>query len=96
MSQRIPTHPGEIVLCDCLEPLGLSWEEGAEALGIDCGRLAAITEGRASITTEEAIRFSKAFGGTAKYWYRLQANHDLAIAEQHADQIKVKRCSEAA
>ena len=96
MSQRIPTHPGEIVLYDCLEPLGLSLEDGAEALGIDCGRLTAITEGRASITTEEAIRLSKAFGGTAKHWYRLQGNHDLAVAEQYADQIKVKRCSKAA
>ena len=96
MSQRIPTHPGEIVLYDCLEPLGMSLEDGAEALGIRHDRLGAITGGQASITAEEAIRLSKAFGGTAKHWYQMQANHDLAVAEQRADEIAVKRCAKAA
>ena len=96
MAQRIPTHPGEIVLYDCLEPLGMSLEDGAEALGVERDRLAAITESRASITAEEAIRLSKAFGGTAKHWYQMQANHDLAVAEQRADEIAVERCAKAA
>ena len=96
MTQRISTHPGEIVLYDCLEPLGMSLEDGAGALGVERDRLAAITDGRASITAEEAIRLSKAFGGTAKHWYQMQANHDLAVAEQHADEITVKRCAKAA
>lgn len=95
MTQRIPTHPGEIVLYDCLEPLGMSLEDGGGALGVERDRLAAITDGRASITAEEAIRLSKAFGGTAKHWYQMQANHDLAVAEQHADQIDVERCAKA-
>ena len=95
MTQRISTHPGEIVLYDCLEPLGMSLENGAGALGVERDRLAAITDGRASITAEEAIRLSKAFGGTAKHWYQMQANHDLAVAEQHADQIDVERCAKA-
>ena len=96
MTQRISTHPGEIVLYDCLEPLGMSLEDGAGALGVERDRLAAITDGRASITAEEAIRLSKAFSGTAKHWYQMQANHDLAVAEQHADEIAVKRCAKAA
>ena len=96
MAQRIPTRPGEIVLYDCLEPLGMSLEDGAEALGVERDRLAAITDGLASITAEEAIRLSKAFGGTAKHWYQMQAIHDLAVAEQRADEITVKRCAKAA
>ncbi len=87
MAPRIPTHPGEIVLYDCLEPLGMSLEDGAEALGVERDRLAAITDGRASITAEEAIRLSKAFGGTAKHWYQMQANHDLWHAENSAERI---------
>ena len=45
---------------------------------------------------EIAIRLSKAFGSTAKHWNRMQANHDLAVAEQRADQIKVELCPKAA
>ena len=96
MTQRISTHPGEIVLYDCLEPLGMSLEDGAEALGIKHDRLGAITDGQASITAEEAIRLSKAFGGSARVWYELQTTWDMAQAELAADQIDVKRCAKAA
>lgn len=96
MTLKTPTHPGESVLYDCLEPLGLSITAGATALGISRYRLSEITKCRARVTPEIAIRLSKAFGGSARVWYELQTAWDMAQAEQLADQIDVKRCAKAA
>ena len=96
MTLKTPMHPGESVLYDCLEPLGLSITAGAEALGISRYRLSEITKCRARVTPEIAIRLSKAFGGSARVWYELQTAWDIAQALMSADQIKVKRCAKAA
>lgn len=93
MTLKTPAHPGESVLYDCLDPLGLSITAGAEALGISCYRLSEITKCRTRVTPEIAIRLSKAFGGSARVWYELQTAWDMAQAEQAADQIKVERCA---
>ena len=91
MTLRTPVHPGESVLRDCLEPLGLSISAGAAALGISRYRLSKITKGRARVTPEIAIRLSKAFGGSARVWYELQTAWDMAQGEQLASQVNVKR-----
>ena len=83
MTLKTPTHPGESVLYDCLEPLGLSVTAGAEALGISRYRLSEIIKCRARITPEIAIRLSKAFGGTAKVWYHLQTAWDKSQADRN-------------
>lgn len=93
MTLKTPAHPGESVLYDCLDPLGLSITAGAEALGISRYRLSEITKCRTRVTPEIAIRLSKAFGGSARVWYELQTAWDMAQAEQAADQIKVERCA---
>lgn len=96
MSLKSPTHPGEHILHDCLEPLGLSVTAGARALGISRWKLNEIVKGRARVTPEIAVRLEKAFGSTAQSWYLLQAYHDLANAEKAASEIDVKRCAPAA
>ena len=96
MTLNDPTHPGEHILYDCLEPLGMSITAGAEALGISRWKLTEIVKGRARVTPEIAVRLEKAFGSTARSWYLLQAYHDIAQAERVADEIDVKRCVEAA
>ena len=96
MTLKTPTHSGESVLYDCLEPLGLSITAGAEALGISRYRLSEITKCRARVRPEIAIRLSKAFGGSARVWYELQTTWDITQAEQTADQIAIKRCAKAA
>jgi plasmid maintenance system antidote protein VapI len=75
MRMKNTPHPGLSVQHDCLEPLGLSVAQGADALGV----------------TEMAIRLDKAFGGGAETWLRLQAVYDLAQAQKHAGKIKVRR-----
>ena len=96
MSLNKPTHPGEHILYDCLEPLGLSITAGAEALGISRWKLSRIVHGRARVTPEIAVRLEKAFGSTARSWYLLQACFDLAEAEKRAEFIHVNRTTSAA
>lgn len=92
MTLNNPTHPGEHILHDCLEPLGLSIAAGAEVLGINHRRLAKIIKQEAGITPEIAIRLSKAFGGSVQSWYMLQARYDIHQAECQAGTIEVNRC----
>ena len=86
-----PPHPGQSVLYDCMEPLGLSVAETARRLGVSRKQLSALVNGRAGISPEMAIRLDKAFGGGAATWYQMQAGYDLAQALGKSDSIAVER-----
>jgi len=86
-----PPHPGLSVRINCLEPLGLSVSEGAQALGVSRTTLSRLINGRAGISPEMAIRLSKAFGGTPGAWIRLQAAYDIAQANARSADIEVAR-----
>lgn len=86
-----PPHPGEIIRELCLEPLGLSVTQAAEALGVSRKTLSAILNGRSGISPEMAIRLSIAFDTTAESWLNQQTQFDLWQAEQHREELRVKR-----
>jgi len=86
-----PPHPGEIIRELCLEPLGLSVTQAAEALGISRRTLSAILNGRSGISPEMAIRLSIAFDTSAESWLNQQTQYDLWNAEQHRKELRVKR-----
>jgi addiction module HigA family antidote len=90
-----PPHPGEVLKELCIEPLGISITETAEALGVSRKTLSAIVNGRAGISPEMAIRLSKAFNTSAESWLNQQLQFDLWQAEQQHKRIKVKRLSTA-
>ncbi|MEA5544549.1 HigA family addiction module antitoxin [Limnoraphis robusta CCNP1324] len=90
-----PPHPGEVLRELCLEPLGLTVTDAAEALGVSRKTLSAILNGRAGISPEMAIRLSKAFGTSAESWLNQQMQYDLWVAEQGAGDIRVKKLSAA-
>ena len=96
MPRRISHHPGETLLEDCIEALGLTIAEAAEHLQVDEQALAAICECNAPITADMAIRFEQAFGSTAEMWLRMQTAHDLGQARQRAKQVSIKRIERAA
>ena len=85
-----PVHPGLLVK-ECLDDLGLTVAEAAAALHITRQQLHNIVAGRSGVTPEMAIRFEKAFGGTADAWLRMQMNYDLAQVRQRAAEIVVER-----
>ncbi|MBF0171191.1 MAG: HigA family addiction module antidote protein [Nitrospinae bacterium] len=91
MAMKNPPHPGRSIRDACLEPLGLSVTEGAEALGVARHTLSRVINGQAGISPEMAIRLEKSFGGTADNWIWMQAAYDLAQARTHENKIDVPR-----
>ena len=78
------THPGESILRDCLEPLGLSVTDGAKALGVSRKCLSSVINGRAGVSSEMAAWLDKEFGGGAATWRKLQAAYDFQQDGQDA------------
>jgi addiction module HigA family antidote len=90
MPMKNPPHPGKSVWYGCLEPAGLTVTKGAEVLGVNRQTLSKLVNGRAGVSPEMAIRLSKAFGGTAEIWLRMQTAYDMAKIRDEADHIDVK------
>jgi len=84
-----PPHPGTVVLQECIQPLGLSITDAAEALGVTRTTLSELVNGKRGISPEMAVRLSKVFGGSAESWLLQQAQFDLAHVR--ADRLKLKR-----
>lgn len=91
MRMHNPPHPGEILRSLCLEPLGLTVTQAAEALGISRKTLSSILNGRSGISPEMAVRLSIAFDTTAESWLNQQTQFDLWHAEQSRKQLRVTR-----
>ena len=75
---RIPTHPGEILLEDFLKPLSVSQVGLAEHLDIPVQRINELVRGKRGVTSETAWLLAGALGTTPEFWINLQSNHDLA------------------
>ena len=93
MAMKNPPHPGLSVRHDCIEPLGLTITEAAEALGVTRQTLNNLVNGKSGISADMAIRLDKAFGGGAETWLRLQMAYDLAQARRREADINVKPVS---
>jgi addiction module HigA family antidote len=61
-----PPHPGEVLRCLCLEPIGLTVSDAARALGVSRKTLSGIVNGHVGISPEMAVRLSLAFDTTAE------------------------------
>ena len=89
MPMKNPPHPGVFVLCQCIEPLGLSITQAAAALGVTRTTLSELVNEKRGISPEMAVRLSKVFGGSAETWLVQQAQYDLA--QVRTDRLKLKR-----
>lgn len=74
---RPPTHPGEILLKDFLEPMGVSQRELADAIYVPYQRVNEIVNGKRGITPSTALRLEKFFGNSSEFWLNLQQSWDL-------------------
>jgi len=95
MRMHNPPHPGEIIKTLCLEPLGLTVTQAAEALGVSRKTLSAILNGRAGVSPEMAVRLSIAFGTSSESWLNQQTQYDLWHAEQRRKQLRVAKLAPA-
>ncbi len=77
---RIPSHPGEVLLADFLEPLGLTQVALAEHLEVSVQRVNELVRGKRGVTPETAWLLAGALGTTPEFWVNLQLLHDLARA----------------
>src|SRR5689334_14919229 len=84
-----PPHPGLVVLQECVQPMGLTITDAAEALGVTRNTLSELVNGKRGISPEMAVRLSKVFGGTEEGWLVQQAQYDLAHV--HRERIKLKK-----
>jgi addiction module HigA family antidote len=89
MTMKNPPHPGGVVLRQCVEPLGLSITDAAEALGVTRNTLSELVNGKRGISPEMAVRLAKVFGGSEEGWLVQQAQYDLAHVQR--DLLKLKR-----
>lgn len=71
------THPGEVLLEEFLLPMKISAYRLAQATFLPQTRISEIIKGRRRITADTAIRFSKFFGNSPKFWLGLQTDYDL-------------------
>src|SRR5205085_5602107 len=70
-------HPGEVLSEEFLIPFGISPYKLAKDIGIPQARVSAILKGNRRITADTALRLSKYFGNSAKFWLGLQDDYDL-------------------
>ncbi len=80
---RKPTHPGEILLQEFLEPMGLSQVELARRMGVPVQRVNTLINGKRDVTAETAILLSRVLKTTPEFWMNLQDAHDLYEAQEH-------------
>src|SRR5947209_3715774 len=95
MAMKNPVHPGELVKSN-IDELELSVAEAASGLGVTRQQLYNVISGKSAVTPEMAIRFEKAFGGSADVWLRMQAAYDLAQVRQRDGEITVRRLAGSA
>jgi len=91
VAMKNPPHPGEIIREEIIEALGLTVTSAAEILGVRRATLSDVTNSKASVSAEMALRLEKAFGVSMDILLKMQAGYDAAQARLHSDRIKVKR-----
>lgn len=76
-TDRVPTHPGEMLLEEFLNPLGLTQRELAAAIRVPYQRVNELVNGRRGITPSTALRLAKYFDVSPAFWLNLQLRWDL-------------------
>ncbi|MFQ5857388.1 MAG: HigA family addiction module antitoxin [Anaerolineae bacterium] len=77
-----PIHPGEILLEEFLKPIGISQYRLAKDINVDPRRINAIVRGERAITADTALRLSRYFGTSERFWLNLQAYYDLEVQKE--------------
>lgn len=76
-----PIHPGEILLEEFLKPMTLSQYRLAKDIGVPARRINEIVHGKRAISADTALRLSRYFGLSERFWLNLQSRYELAMAK---------------
>ena len=74
-----PIHPGEILLEEFLKPLGVTQYRLARDIGVHPRRINEIVHGKRAVTADTALRLSRYFGTSERFWLNLQTHYDLDV-----------------
>lgn len=74
-----PIHPGEILLDEFLKPMGISQYKLAKDINVHPRRINQIVHGKRSISADTALRLSKYFGQSERFWLNMQTRYDLEV-----------------
>ncbi len=89
-----PIHPGEILMEEFMKPLGISQYKLAKDISVPARRINEIVHGKRSITADTALRLSRYFNLSERFWLNLQARYDLEVEKDKLnarieDEVKV-------
>ena len=76
-----PIHPGEILMEEFLEPMGISQYRLAKDMSVPPRRINEIVHGKRSITADTALRLGRFFSMSPQFWLNLQTRYDLEVTE---------------
>jgi addiction module HigA family antidote len=80
--RKIPyPTPGEILLCEFLQPMGITAYRLAKDIGVPQIRISEILAGKRAVTIDTGLRLSRYFGMNDGFWTGLQLDHDAAVAK---------------
>lgn len=88
-TRRKPTHPGEVLREDVINPLGLTVTEAARHLGVTRKTLSALINCKAAMSPEMAVRIGKATKTSPESWLYMQAKLDLWHAQRRQAKVEV-------
>ncbi|HUU80743.1 MAG TPA: HigA family addiction module antitoxin [Acidobacteriota bacterium] len=81
-NKKLPTiHPGEILMEEFLEPMGVSQYRLAKDISVPPRRINEIVHGKRSITADTALRLGRFFSMSPQFWLNLQTRYDLEVTE---------------
>ncbi len=75
--RRRPTHPGEMLLMEFLQPRGITQVAAAAAMGMPPNRINELIRGKRGITASSALKLSRFLDTTPEFWMNLQAKWEL-------------------
>ncbi len=74
-----PIHPGKILQEEFLEPLGISQYRLAKDIGVSPRRINEVVHGKRAVSADTALRLSRYFGMSERFWINLQSRYDLEV-----------------
>jgi addiction module HigA family antidote len=80
-----PIHPGEILFEEFLKPLAISQYKLAKDISVPARRINEIVQGKRSISPDTALRLSRYFGLSERFWLNLQSRYDLEVEKDKFD-----------
>jgi len=80
-----PIHPGEILLEEFLKPMGISQYRLAKDISVPARRINEIVHGKRAISVDSALRLSRYFGMSERFWLNLQTHYDIEVQKDKID-----------